>query len=295
MPADDQLIKYLNDVALLREALMFTASATGFSARLVEKDYYCSLLLSDFAPAFQHGMVFKGGTCLSKVYADFYRFSEDLDFVIPIKTQASRSERRMLIAPCRDHLMRLAERLPCFYIVAPLQGSNLSKQYIGRYAYRSLVTGQDEFIKVEISLREPLCDPIELRLARTMLIDPFRNAPAIVPIAVNVISLRETYAEKFRAALTRREPAIRDFYDIAYAIRASLLSPNDAGLIEIIREKLAVPDNAPVDISEGKLAALRRQLEPQLKPVLRAADYEYFTLERAFGIVVELAKIGLHL
>ncbi len=295
MRDNDQLLQYLDDLGLLRAALTFTESVTGFSARLVEKDYYCSLLLHDFALAFQQGMVFKGGTCLSKVYADFYRFSEDLDFVIPIKTHASRSERRTLIAPFRDYLTRLPDRLPCFHIAEPLQGFNLSKQYIGRYAYHSQVTGQDEFIKVEIGLREPLFDPIESRLARTMLIDPFRNLPALVSVAVNVMSLRETYAEKFRAALTRKEPAIRDFYDIAYAIRTRRLNLNDTRLVTLIREKLTVPDNTPVDISEAKLSVLRRQLEPQLQPVLRGPDYENFDLEHAFGIVVQLATISLHL
>ena len=188
----------------------------------------------------------------------------------------------------------MPDRLPCFHIAEPLQGFNLSKQYIGRYAYHSQVTGQDEFIKVEIGLREPLFDPIESRLARTMLIDPFRNLPALVSVAVNVMSLRETYAEKFRAALTRKEPAIRDFYDIAYAIRTRRLNLNDTRLVTLIREKLTVSDTTPVDISEAKLSVLRRQLEPQLQPDLRGPDYENFDLEHAFGIVVQLAKISLH-
>src|SRR6266446_2694632 len=126
MHDDATPLKYLDDLSLLRAALTFTESSTGFSARLVEKDYYCSLLLYDFALAFQQGMVFKGGNCLSKVYAGFYRFSEDLDFVISMKTQASRVERRTTIGPFRDHLARLSERLPCFHIAEPFQGFNLS-------------------------------------------------------------------------------------------------------------------------------------------------------------------------
>ena len=81
---------YHEDGAAFRGALEFTASLTGFSARLIEKDYFCSLLLRDFAPLFQASLIFKGGTCLSKVYADFYRLSEDLDFVIPMPEKASR-------------------------------------------------------------------------------------------------------------------------------------------------------------------------------------------------------------
>ena len=289
MHGDDQMLKYHEDIALFREALTFTESDTGFSSRLVEKDYYCSIILDDLAPAFQQAMVFKGGTCLSKVYADFYRLSEDLDFVIPTEVEARRSDRRKKIATLQSHLAGLPERLPCFHVAEPLKGFNLSKQYNGRYSYRSLVTGQEEFIKVEIGMREPLLDPVEQGAARTMLLDPFRNEPAMGPIAVNVLSIHETYAEKFRAVSTRRPAAIRDFYDIDYVVRTSKLDPTEDRLLELVRQKLAVPDNATIDVSEAKLVALRRQLESQLKPVLRANDYTSFGLERAFGIVVRIA------
>lgn len=290
MHHDDQTLKYHEDIDLFREALTFTEAQTGFSSRLVEKDYYCSIILHDLAPAFQSGMGFKGGTCLSKVHTDFYRLSEDLDFVISTEINAPRADRRTKIAPLREHLAGLSERLLCFHTAEPLRGSNLSKQYIGRYAYRSLVTGQDEFIKVEIGLREPLLDPMESRLARTMLLDPFRNEPAIAPISVHVLSIRETYAEKIRAALTRREPAIRDFYDVDYAVRTRKLEPTDDRLLELIRHKLAVPGNDPLDVSAGKRSLLSRQLESQLKPVLQAQDYANFDLERAFGIVARLVE-----
>ena len=49
---------------------------------LFEKDYFCSVLLADLRVAFQQGLVFKGGTSLTKVYAEFYRLNEVLDFVI---------------------------------------------------------------------------------------------------------------------------------------------------------------------------------------------------------------------
>ena len=140
-------------------------------------------------------------------------------------------------------------------------------------------------------LREPLLDPMEQRQSRTMLIDPFRNAPALVPALVNVMSMHETYAEKFRAALTRREPAIRDFYDIEYAVRTSIVVPNDVRFVELVRKKLSVPGNESIDISEKKLTLLHRQLTSQLKPVLRPKDYESFDLQNAFGIVSRLARM----
>jgi hypothetical protein len=124
-----------------------------------------------------------------------------------------------------------------------------------------------------------------------MLVKPFRNEPVIEPVPVNALSMREAYAEKFRAALTRREPAIRDFYDIDYAIRHGKLNLTDPKLLELLQQKLAVPGNESIDISGEKLSALITQLETRLKPVLREADYNSFDLDRAFDIVKKLRQL----
>jgi hypothetical protein len=60
-----------------------------------------------------------------------------------------------------------------------------------------------------------------------------------------VLSLREAYAEKLRAALMRDEPAIRDFFDVDQAISAGRLDLTDSRLIQLVREKLSVPGNGP--------------------------------------------------
>jgi predicted nucleotidyltransferase component of viral defense system len=277
--------QYHENAESFREAITFTESNTGFSARLIEKDYYCSLALHGLAEAFQQGLIFKGGTCLSKVHADFYRLSEDLDFVISVETNASRSTRRTQIAPLQNFLRNLPVQLPCFHVdEPPLSGSNISKQYIGRLSYRAVLTGQVELLKVEVGLREPALDPVEHEYALTMLMDPSRRRPVLEPISVSVLSFRETYAEKFRAAITRREPAIRDYYDI----RSGKLDPSDDKLLELLRRKLAVPGNQSADVSNERFTALQKQLEPQLKPVLRTTDFERFDLGRAFEIVVKL-------
>ena len=81
----------------LRAAVAFTAETTGFLPRLIEKDYFCSVVLEALAEA-DAGLVFKGGTCLAKVHAGFFRMSEDLDFTIPIDASASRAHRRRAVA-----------------------------------------------------------------------------------------------------------------------------------------------------------------------------------------------------
>ncbi len=280
---------YHEDTDLFREALSYTRSETGFSTRLVEKDYYCSLLLEDLLAITSPQWVFKGGTCLSKVHSDFCRMSEDLDFAFSVPLDASRSQRSKMIVLMKEHLVRLTRRLACFNVVEALRGFNNSAQYIGGLSYKSVVTGQDESIKVEFSVREPILEPVEHLPARALLIDPFRQAAVVAPVEVPVLSCRETYAEKLRAALTRREPAIRDFYDIDHGVRLGRLKTDDRRLIGLVRSKLAVPGNDPLDVSEEKHEILKRQVQGQLRPVLRESDYIVFDLARAFAFAVQIA------
>ena len=96
-------------------------------------------------------------------------------------------------------------------------------------------------------------------------------------------------AEKLRAALSRREPAIRDFYDTDHAVQRlgwDVLAP---AFVALVGRKLRMPGNAAVDVSAARLAALRAQLDAELKPVLRAADFERFDLDRAFRTVAGVA------
>jgi hypothetical protein len=67
------------------------------------------------------------------------------------------------------------------------------------------------------------------------------------------------------------------------------LQPQDEKMVRLVRTKLAVPGNEPVNVTESRLVALRQQLDPQLKPVLREKDFREFDVERAFGVVAELA------
>jgi len=276
------------DPDLFREALNFTAAETAFAPRLIEKDYFCTVLLEYLAAA-SDVLVFKGGSCLAKVHAEFYRLSEDLDFVIPTPTDATRAGRSTRASRLKEAVAMLPRQLRGFRVVRPLTGANRSTQYVAVAGYTSLLSGQEETIKIEVGLREPLLTAVVSGLARTILLDPVTGQPLLRPAAVRCISRIEAFAEKFRAALSRREVAIRDLYDIDFAMRRLGVRAEDAELIGLVRQKLAVSGNEPVDVSENRLAALRQQLGPQLKPVLRAGDFGEFDLERAFRTVAQMA------
>jgi predicted nucleotidyltransferase component of viral defense system len=288
--------KYMLETASLqadrdffRAAVNFTAQRTLFSSRLIEKDYFCSVLL-EYLATISEELVFKGGTCLAKVYAGFYRLSEDLDFVISMPIDAKRTDRSRKAALLKQGMARLPEVIPAFHLIEPLTGANNSTQYIALLGYRSLINEQQDTIKIEIGLREPLLTAAQNDLANLILLNPLSNRPLANPVSLRCISKIEAFAEKFRAALTRRDVAIRDFYDIDYASRWLGIHVGDGELVRLVGQKLAVPGNSSVDVSPQRLKALRQQLETQLRPVLREKDFSEFDLERAIQTVIGMAE-----
>jgi hypothetical protein len=186
-------------------------------------------------------------------------------------------------------LTRIGTDIPGLSVIAPLTGSNESRQYNGIIGYRSILGSRKETIKIEVSLREPLYELAIDGVLRTLLLDPVSGSALIPAFSFICLSRREALAEKIRAALTRREIAVRDFYDIDHAVRGLEIDLLDPELVSVVSHKLAVSDNESVDVSADRLAMLRPQLESRLKPVLRPSDFEEFDVQRASDLVTVLA------
>lgn len=154
MSASEPLVPRLHeDPELFRESLRFTAAETGFQPRLIEKDYFCSVILAHLAIA-DPELVFKGGTCLAKVHLRFHRMSEDLDFVLPMAVEATRSARRRSSAARKVAVDELPRRVPALRLARGLTGANESLQYLATVEYDSCLARQAESIQIEIGLRE---------------------------------------------------------------------------------------------------------------------------------------------
>ncbi|MFM9195585.1 MAG: nucleotidyl transferase AbiEii/AbiGii toxin family protein [Planctomycetia bacterium] len=286
---DDALIKLHEDVPLFREALAFTAAKTGFNAPVIEKDYFGTVLLWDFA---RHGgadLIFKGGTCLAKVHVGFYRLSEDLDFAIPMPVDASRGERSRAADAIKQAVGGVSQRLSGFSCAAELKGANDSAQYSGVVTYRSVLSNEPQVILIDVSVREPMLTPPATLSAHTVLMDPISGQSAVPGLEVTCINALEAMAEKFRAALCRRDVAIRDVYDLDYAVRKLSLELGNASFGDMVRRKLAIPGTPPVDVGSERIATLRRQVDAKLKPVLREEEFRDFDLDRAIALVVDMA------
>ena len=276
------------DEAAFRAAVERTAHDFDFRPVLVEKDYFCSLLLEAVAPV-DAAWIFKGGTCLSKIYTDFYRLSEDLDFSIPVRETATRTERRRLIDPVKKIVNALPERVAGVEIEEPLTGRNVSTQYVAAARYKSAITGDWEKVKIEIALREPLFRPAVTGSARTLARNVFTGVDLVQPFPVRVIDLTEALSEKVRAALTRLEPAIRDFFDLQYALDHLKLRLEEPDFLDLLRKKLAIQGTGPVQLTQERRNALEQQSHTELAAVLRVKDIEKFDLARVWDILIALA------
>ena len=276
------------DPDIFREALSYSEAVTGFTSSLIEKDYYCSLILQHFFDG-DTPLVFKGGTCLSKVYADFYRLSEDLDLVIPAAVDIPRNQRRSEMDSIKGILSQVPAVIPGVAVSKEFRGHNESRQYIGCLEYPSALMDKQESIKIEIGIREPILRPSVTAEMRTIAVNPFRAQPLLPTFTVHVMEMMEAYAEKVRAALTRKEPAIRDLFDLFHAVTKMKLDLNDRDFLIMVKKKLDVPGNTPIEISLKHKQNLGRQLESQLRPVLRPADFDRFNLDRAFELIARIA------
>jgi len=97
----------------------------------------------------------------------------------------------------------------------------------------------------------------------------------------------EAYAEKARAAITRRELAIRDYFDIDAAVQRGLIRHDALDFLALVSRKLNATSDR-VNISDERIEALRRQVSANLKPVLRLVDYDNFSLDRVLLLVRDI-------
>ncbi|GAH94424.1 unnamed protein product, partial [marine sediment metagenome] len=145
------------------KALGRASKKKGFLLPLIEKDYYLTLILSRVYELSEN-LVFKGGTCLNKVYYVYYRLSEDIDFsmILP-QYEATRGQRRKCIQPVKDKIEKYIEQFGMRLDDAGNPGRNESKQYVFYFVYQSALRKVEAKIKLEIGLRFNPLDTIKKR------------------------------------------------------------------------------------------------------------------------------------
>jgi predicted nucleotidyltransferase component of viral defense system len=271
----------------LREALEYTARRTGFAAVLIEKDYYCSLILKALYEdeGLRKSLIFKGGTLLAKGYFDFFRLSEDLDFSVLNEFCSERSQRRKVADSLRQTIPSLLQALN-LHEVSAFRGFNESRQYNGIFGYTSVV-GPAETIKFEVGFRGDLMLPTQQVALNTLLEDPLAQKRSFAPFSAHVLAKEEAFAEKTRAALSRKVPAIRDFFDIDAIFQAGFDLYSES-FLRLVQRKIETDASAQINLTHEKKSVLQQQIDTDLKPVLQSSVK--FTLDESWRVLQTLAK-----
>ena len=167
-----------------------TSALTGFPLVLLEKDYYLTLLLSGINELSEK-LVFKGGTCLNKIYYSYYRLSEDLDFTMTHpEGKITRSKKQKTIKPIKEKLQRFLSNYDIAIDNVEGAGRNESSQYVFPLKYKSAVLGTEQLIKLEIGLRFNPILPIQKQIVNHQFLHPFTKEPLFDAGKVNCLSLK---------------------------------------------------------------------------------------------------------
>lgn len=279
-----------NDREEFLKILERTSAQTGFPLRLLEKDYYITIVLSKINEL-SKDLVFKGGTCLSKIYYSYYRLSEDLDFTLrlPVKN-STRTIRSNAMKPIKESLRAFLKNFGMSIEGLDKAGHRESTQYIFYLDYDSVVLNKKESIKLEIGLRFNPVLPAVTKKVNHKFLHPFTKEPLFDGGSVNCLALKELVAEKLRAAATREVIAGRDFYDLEYLLKEKF-DFRDKELLTLFKKKLE-EDGFSSDLkkcrvnlgrTEKEIEGMNARVKDELFPVLTIDEQKSFDMQKTLG------------
>jgi len=258
--------------------ILESSNSYGFNAYKLEKDFILTVILI-FIWRHYKELVFKGWTCLNKIYLDYFRLSEDLDFVV-INTW-NRAERKSIL---EGYKQRLKKDLAILWLEITDQRTkyNEDRQWIFNFSYTSLIDNSPQNIQIDISMKEKLEIEPASKHIKSIFISKTMEESIFVENTITCMEFDEIVAEKTRASLTRIQPAIRDFFDVWYIKNFAKFDFDKVmDLIEIKLEE----SNHEYTIDES-FDLLERQIETDLKPVLKK-NFE-FDLKEIFEFIKQL-------
>ena len=272
-----------------------TAAQTEFPLLLLEKDYYLSVILSGIN-TLSEDLIFKGGTCLNKIYYSYYRLSEDLDFTLKLPSNCpSRTIKRMSIKPVKDGILSYVQTIGMRIEDLNNIGHNESSQYIIYIDYDSVVIEKPQSIKLEISLRfNPLLSTQRKKVSHRFL-HPFTGEPLFKGGTITCLDLKEIVAEKMRASATRLNIAPRDFYDLGFIIQSGF-DFQDSKVWDLFKTKLS-EDGFDTDLSkyqinlgrsDNEIAEMTSRIETELLAVLTPHEKKSFQLEQTLNLINDI-------
>lgn len=247
-----------------------------------EKDFLLSIILIKFWEKYPD-LIFKWWTCLNKVYFPYFRLSEDLDFVI--NEDIWRTARQTLLKKYEEFFV---SDLSILWLKLRDERTKYDEHKLAMFTfeYNSILDNSLQTIKIDISLKNKLYLPTYKWEIKTMFKDIVFEENIFWKHFINCINLKEAMAEKLRAALTRKDPAIRDFFDIWFVKNNSLFDFNNNEFKNLLNIKLHEVDYKYS--LEENFENLNKQIKTDLKPVL---NNEFnFDFKEIFTFILSFKK-----
>lgn len=268
------------------------SSATGLKLlpTTVEKDYVISWVLYGISIHPQlTKWLFKGGTCLKKCYFDTYRFSEDLDFTVPVGSIYGKDEIKAALNEVANIVYEqigLNLRTREIEVEESVNKRN-RKTYVAKFTYLgplNLPSRTQQRIKFDITDDEIIIDSPDAR----EVFHPYSDSPNL-PTKINCYSVNEILAEKTRAIYERQGRA-RDIYDIVNISRSFRehvdVKKARHGVKEKFKFKSLSEPSVDFIFSEIDFPQLKSNWEDQLKhqlQILPSAESFYNDLRSALS------------
>lgn len=178
---------------------------TKFNLPKITKDYYVTLLLYLLRDI--EGLHFKGGSALQKIFLDYSRLSEDVDYTVTSDLSAARGVIKAAVKESGLFLKVTKDK--------DVRG------FLRFEAHYEDVLGQKDKVFIDLNSRAKLClKPVKQAV-------PHFYSGHIPKFAISTLALKELVAEKVAAAIGRNQP--RDHFDIYQIIRHKL--PIDMKLV----------------------------------------------------------------
>jgi len=190
---------------ITRQDIQRIASSRGFGdPALVEKDYALTWALKAIYgnPVLSDALVFKGGTCISKVYVENYRLSEDLDFSLAKDKQLTLE---VLVKELSDSF-EAVKRVGGPEMHVKRKGQLANPEYLSAKIGYVGPLGHPGQLKVEVSLTEKIIYAVNKRRLKG------EDYADVGDFSVTCYDIHEVMGEKVRAILQRGKS--RDYYDV---------------------------------------------------------------------------------
>jgi len=218
-----------DDEKAFQQAISAASRYYKVSPDLIEKDYYVTLVL-EILNAKIDGLIFKGGTSLSKCYKIIDRFSEDLDLTLAPEKQ-SQGQRRKLKYTIVDLCALLG-------LTLKNQDQTHSRRNYNRYEIEFPVIYPSDKARHELLVETVFIQksyPVELKVANSLIgewLAAEGNDLAVkeydlLPFEVNVQKIDRTFIDKIFAVCDyyidkksiRNSRHIYDLYKLASVIK----------------------------------------------------------------------------